>query len=128
MAVGTHGWLVFLCESEKGGTVYKARLHNLQDIQKLVECVKGDRIRCKNGLIYCYGISSVWFTRSKINTVQNLLLEALNQKRHVLENGKPLRRWHCSIWEGSLADLLKEHHEKISTARSRRKLRLILQW
>ena len=60
MALGTHGWLVFLCESEKGGTVYKARLHNpVQDIQKLAECVKGDRIRCKNGLIYCYGISSV---------------------------------------------------------------------
>ena len=55
-----NGWLVFLCESEKGGTVYKARLHNpVQDIQKLAECVKGDRIRCKNGLIYCYGISSV---------------------------------------------------------------------
>ena len=54
-----YGCLVFLCESEKEGTVYKARLHNpVQDIQKLAECVKGDRIRCKNGLIYCYGISS----------------------------------------------------------------------
>ena len=129
MAVGAHGWLVFLCESEKGETVYKARLHNpVEDIQKLAECVKGDRLRCKNGLIYCYGISSVWFTRSKTNTVQNLLLEALNQKRHVLENGKSLRRWHCNIWEGSLADVLKEHREKISTARSRRKFHLILQW
>ena len=60
VAVGTHGWLVFLCESEKGGTVYKARLNNpVQDIQKWAECVKGDRIRCKNGLICCYGISSV---------------------------------------------------------------------
>ena len=35
VAVGTHGWLVFLCESEKGVTVYKARLNNpVQDIQK----------------------------------------------------------------------------------------------
>ena len=60
MAVGTHGWLVFLCESAKGGPVYKARLHNLvQDIQKLAECVKGDRIPYKNGLIYCYEISSI---------------------------------------------------------------------
>ena len=60
MAVGTHGWFVFSCESEKGGTVYKARLHNpVQDIQKLAECVKGDRIRCKNDLMYYYGISSV---------------------------------------------------------------------
>ena len=31
----------------------------IQDIQKLLECVKGDQIRFKNGLIYCYGISSV---------------------------------------------------------------------
>ena len=60
MAVGTHGCLVFLCENEKGGTVYKVRLHNpVQDIQKLAECVKGDRICCKNGFIYCYEISSV---------------------------------------------------------------------
>ena len=28
MAVGTHGSLVFLSKCEKGGSVYKARLHN----------------------------------------------------------------------------------------------------
>ena len=62
VAVGTHGWFVFLCESEKGGTIYKACLPNpVQNIQKLIECVNGDRIRCRNGLIYCmiYWISSV---------------------------------------------------------------------
>ena len=60
MAVGTHGWLIFSCESEKGGIVYKAGLHNLvQDIQKLAGCIKGNRIRYKNGLIYCYGISLI---------------------------------------------------------------------
>ena len=60
MADGTHGWLVFLCESAQGGPIYKARLHNLvQDIQKLAECVKGDQICCENGLIYCNGISLV---------------------------------------------------------------------
>ena len=36
MAVGTHSWLICLCESEKRGTVYKARLNNpVQDIQKI---------------------------------------------------------------------------------------------
>ena len=60
VAVGTNSWLVFLCEREKGGTAYKACLHNpVQDIRKLAECVKGDQIRWTNGLIYCYGISSV---------------------------------------------------------------------
>ena len=38
MAVGTHVWLIFLCESEKGGTAYKAYLHNpVHDIQKLAD-------------------------------------------------------------------------------------------
>ena len=66
MAVGTNSWLVFLCEREKGGTAYKACLHNpVQDIRKLAECVKGDQIRWTNG---------------------DLLLEAFNQKRHLLKN------------------------------------------
>ena len=46
VADDTHGRLVFLSESENGEIVYKARLCNpVQDIQKLAECVKGDRIR-----------------------------------------------------------------------------------
>ena len=52
------GWYFY--ESEKGGAVYKARLHNtVQDTQKLAECVRGDWICSKNELTYCYGISLV---------------------------------------------------------------------
>ena len=64
-------------------TAYKACLHNpVQDIQQFAECVKGDRMSWTNGLIYCYGISSVLVFPIEKNTVQNLLLEAFDQKRH----------------------------------------------
>ena len=89
MAVGTHGWLIFLCESEKGGTVYKARLHNLvQDIQKLAECVKGDRIPYKNGLIYCYEISSILVYPIEKKYSPKFVIGSIQSKRTLAEKLK----------------------------------------
>ena len=105
VASGTPGWLVFLCESEKGGTVYKARLHNpVQDMQKLAECVKEERIRCKNGLIYCYGISSVLVYPIEKKYSPKFIIRSIQSKKTL------------------------EHHEKVSVAWSRRKFHLVLHW
>ena len=87
VASGTPGWLVFLCESEKGGTVYKARLHNpVQDIQKLAECIRETAFAAKMAGYTVMEFLWFWFTQSKRSTVQNLLLKAFNQKRHLLKN------------------------------------------
>ena len=58
VAIGPHGYIVFLCINENSNKLYKARLHNpISDID-LIASSKGSKIICNEGLVWCFGGSS----------------------------------------------------------------------
>ena len=81
------GWYFY--ESEKGGTVYKARLHNtVQDIQKLAQCIRVDQICCKNGLSYCDGIPSVLVYPIQKKYSPKFVIGSIKSKKTLTEKSK----------------------------------------
>ena len=61
MAVGAHGWLIFLCfdEEKKTSKIFKAKLHNpVSEITLVAEDVSGHHISYANGLVFCGGRGS----------------------------------------------------------------------
>ncbi|XP_066920118.1 uncharacterized protein [Clytia hemisphaerica] len=89
VTVGSHGYLLFLCSESSSSTIYKAKLHNpIQDIQKLAVNVKGDRIRYNDGLVYCYGKSSVFIYPSEKKSNAKLSISAIKTKKAAVEKLK----------------------------------------
>ena len=129
LAVGIHGWLVLLCESEKGRTVYKAHLHSpVQDIQKLAECVNGDQIQCKNGLIYCYGISSVLIYPIEKKCSLKFVIGSIQSRKTLTEKLK-MANLSVGCTVASAKDRLLNYQKNIMKKyRGRRKFHPVLQW
>ena len=89
VAVGTHVWLIFLCESEKGGAAYNAYLQNpVHDIKKLADASRETEFAAKMAWYTVMEFLRFWFTQSKRSTFQNLLLKAFNSERLLLKNWK----------------------------------------
>ena len=114
VAVCTHGSLLFLCENEVGSTIYKARLHNpVQDIQKISEGCKGDRILYQNGLVYCYGSSSVYVYPVDKKFNPNFTVNAIKTKKDAVEKLTLVNLSH----EGTLVNCkerLKKHQKIVA--------------
>ena len=111
------GWYFYVKVKKEELFIKHAYTNNpVQDIQKLAECVKGDRTCCKKWLDILLSSILVYPIEKKYSP--NLSLEAFDQKRHwKIENGKFLCQWHYSIWEGSLLKYQKNIMKKYQQLR-----------